>query len=137
MPAETAFFGCLPRQAQKRQPPAALHLPCGEDPAGGHKRKERYSMKIIIEEIGDRITISFTGKGKKSDRIKLLMMVMVETLVDGLVSDLTDAQLQDAASIFANEMKTVVIARYKMNLADRKEEFTGKEAAFLSKLFNL
>lgn len=74
---------------------------------------------------------------KESDRIKLLMMVMVETLVDGLVSDLTDAQLQDAASIFANEMKTVVIARYKMNLADRKEEFTGKEAAFLSKLFNL
>lgn len=81
-------------------------------------------MKIIIEEIGDHIAISFTGKGKKSDRIKLLMMVMVETLVDGLVSDLTDAQLQDAASIFANEMKTVVIARYKMNLADRKEEFT-------------
>lgn len=94
-------------------------------------------MKIIIEEIGDHIAISFTGKGKKSDRIKLLMMVMVETLVDGLVSDLTDAQLQDAASIFANEMKTVVIARYKMNLADCKEEFTGKEAAFLSKLFNL
>lgn len=94
-------------------------------------------MKIIIEEIGDPIAISFTGKGKKSDRIKLLMMVMVETLVDGLVSDLTDAQLQDAASIFANEMKTVVIARYKMNLADRKEEFTCKEAAFLSKLFNL
>ena len=94
-------------------------------------------MKIIIEEIGDHIAISFTGKGKKSDRIKLLMMVMVETLVDGLVSDLTDAQLQDAASIFANEMKTVVIARYKMNLADRKEEFTGKEAAFPSKLFNL
>ena len=48
-------------------------------------------MKIIIEEIGDHIAISFTGKGKKSDRIKLLMMVMVETLVDGLVSDLTDA----------------------------------------------
>ena len=59
-------------------------------------------MKIIIEEIGDHITIDFTGKGKKFDRIKLLMMVMVETLVDGLVSDLTDAQLQDAASIFAN-----------------------------------
>ena len=78
-------------------------------------------MKIIIEEIGDHIAISFTGKGKKSDRIKLLMMVMVETLVDGLVSDLTDAQLQDAASIFANEMKTSVIDRYKMNLADRKE----------------
>lgn len=94
-------------------------------------------MKIIIEEIGDHIAISFTGKGKKSDRIKLLMMVMVETLVDGLVSDLTDAQLQDAASIFSNEMKTVVIARYKMNLADRKEEFTSKGAAFLSKLFNL
>lgn len=35
-------------------------------------------MKIIIEEIGDHIAISFTGKGKKSDRIKLLMMVMVE-----------------------------------------------------------
>ena len=51
-------------------------------------------MKIIIEEIGDHIAISSTGKGKKSDRIKLLMMVMVETLVDGLVSDLTDAQLQ-------------------------------------------
>lgn len=94
-------------------------------------------MKIIIEEIGDHIEIRFTGKGKKSDRIKLLMVVMVETLVDGLVSDLTDAQLQDAASIFANEMKTAVIARYKMNLADRKEEFTGKEAAFLSKLLNL
>lgn len=65
------------------------------------------------------------------------MMATVETLVDSLVSDLTDAQLQDATSIFANEMKAAVIARYKMNLADRKEEFTGKEAAFLSKLFNL
>ncbi len=94
-------------------------------------------MKIIIEEIGDRIAISFTGKGKKSDRIKLLMMVMVKTLVDGLVSNLTDAQLQDAASIFANEIKTAVIARYKAKPTDRKEEFTGKEAAFLSKLFNL
>lgn len=94
-------------------------------------------MKIIIEEIGDLIAISFTGKGKKSDRIKLLMMVMVETLVDGLVSDLTDAQLQDAASIFANEMKTAVIAHYKMKPSDRKEEFTSKEADFLSKLFNL
>lgn len=94
-------------------------------------------MKIIIEEIGDRIAISFTGKGKKYDRIKLLMMVMVETLVDGLVSDLTDAQLQDAASIFANGMKTAVIARYKKKPSERKEEFTSKEAAFLSKLFNL
>ena len=45
-------------------------------------------MKIIIAEIGDHIEIRFTGKGKKSDRIKLLMMVMVETLVDGLVSRL-------------------------------------------------
>lgn len=33
-------------------------------------------MKIIIEEIGDHIAISFTGKGKKSDCIKLLMMVI-------------------------------------------------------------
>ena len=38
-------------------------------------------MKIIIEEIGDRIAISFTGKGKKSDRIKLLMMVMKKVTV--------------------------------------------------------
>lgn len=136
--SRNSFFSAVCHAKHKKDNPRrALHLPCGEDPAGGHKRKGRYSMKIIIEEIGDRIAISFTGKGKKSDRIKLLMMVMVETLVDGLVSDLTDAQLQDAASIFANEMKTVVIARYKMNLADRKEEFTGKEAAFLSKLFNL
>lgn len=38
-------------------------------------------MKIIIEEIGDHIAISFTGKGKKSDRIKLLMMVMPLLLI--------------------------------------------------------
>ena len=67
-------------------------------------------MKIIIEEIGDRIAISFTGKGKKSDRIKLLMMVMVETLVDGLVSDLTDvfgAALRRLCSFLLEEQYTV------------------------------
>ena len=97
----------------------------------------RLALLEKVKNLCNKAMILEGGKGKKSDRIKLLMMVMVETLVDSLVSDLTDAQLQDAASIFANEMKTVVIARYKMNLADRKEEFTGKEAAFLSKLFNL
>lgn len=87
-------------------------------------------MKIIIAEIGDHIEIRFTGKGKKSDRIKLLMVVMVETLVDGLVSDLTDAQLQDAASIFANDMKTAVIARYKMNLTDPQRRIYRQGGSF-------
>ena len=50
---------------------------------------------------------------------------------------LTDEQLQQAADGFANSVKSAVIARYKMKPSERKEEFTGKEAAFLSKLFNL
>ena len=94
-------------------------------------------MKIVIEKLGDNLAVSFTGKGKYFDRIKLLAMATAETVVDGLISNLTDAQLQDAAEVFAEDMEKAIIARYKMNPADRKEELTGKEAAFLSKLFGL
>lgn len=62
---------------------------------------------------------------------------LIETFVDSLIPDLTDEQLQQAADGFANSVKSAVIARYKMKPSERKEEFTGKEAAFLSKLFNL
>ena len=68
-------------------------------------------MKIVIEKIGDNVGVSFIGKGHE--------------------------QLQQAADGFANSVKSAVIARYKMKPSERKEEFTGKEAAFLSKLFNL
>lgn len=94
-------------------------------------------MKVVIEELGDTLAVSFTGKGKRFDQIKLLAMATTETVVDALVSNLTDAQLQDAAEAFAEDMKKAIIARYKMNSSDRKEEFTSKEAAFLSKLFGL
>lgn len=68
------------------------------------------------------------GKGRKHH---------IETFVDSLIPDLTDEQLQQAADGFANSVKSAVIAHYKTKPSERKEEFTGKEAAFLSKLFNL
>lgn len=67
----------------------------------------------------------------------LLTVALIETFVDSLIPDLTDEQLQQAADGFANSVKSAVIARYKTKPSERKEEFTGKEAAFLSKLFNL
>ena len=84
-------------------------------------------------------TLSLALASSIADHIqqKNLPPELKKALIEITGERVADAQLQDAASIFANEMKTVVIARYKMNLADRKEEFTGKEAAFLSKLFNL
>lgn len=94
-------------------------------------------MKAVIEELGDTLAVSFTGKGGQLDRIKLLAMATTETVVDGLIPNLTDAQLQDAAEAFAKDTKKAIIVRYKMSSAARKEEFTGKEAAFLSKLFGL
>lgn len=78
-------------------------------------------MKIVIEELGDTLAVSFTGKGKRFDQIKLLAMATTETVVDALVSNLTDAQLQDAAEAFAEDMKKAIIARYKMNPSGRKE----------------
>ena len=104
---------------------------------GGVHEKVRKNMKIVIEKLGDNLAVSFTGKGKKFDRLMLLTVATVETLVDSLVPGLSDAQLQEAAGAFANDMKAAITARYKMNASDRKEEFTGREAAFLSKLFGL
>ena len=94
-------------------------------------------MKIVIEKIGDNVGVSFIGKGPRLDRLMLLTVALIETFVDSLIPDLTDEQLQQAADGFANSVKSAVIARYKAKPSDRKEEFTGKEAAFLSKLFNL
>lgn len=94
-------------------------------------------MKIVIEKIGDNVGVSFIGKGKRTDRLMLLAVAMIETFVDSLIPNLTDEQLQTAASEFANEVKAAAVARYKMTPSDRKEEFTSKEAAFLSKLFGL
>lgn len=94
-------------------------------------------MKIVIEKIGDNVGVSFIGKGQRIDRLMLLTVALIETFVESLIPDLTDEQLQQAADGFANSVKSAVIARYKMKPSERKEEFTGKEAAFLSKLFNL
>ena len=94
-------------------------------------------MKIVIEKIGDNVGVSFIGKGQRIDRLMLLTVALIETFVDSLIPDLTDEQLQQAADGFANSVKSAVIARYKMKPSERKEEFTGKEAAFLSKLLNL
>lgn len=94
-------------------------------------------MKIIIENIGNNVGLSFIGKGKRIDRLMLLVIAMVETFVDSLVPDLTDEQVQTETSKFADEVKAAIIARYKMDPSDRKEEFTSKEAAFLSKLMGL
>ena len=94
-------------------------------------------MKIVIEKIGDNVGVSFIGKGQRIQRLMLLTVALIETFVDSLIPNLTDEQLQQAADGFANSVKSAVIARYKMKPSERKEEFTGKEAAFLSKLFNL
>lgn len=94
-------------------------------------------MKIIIEKIGDNVGLSFIGKGNRIDRLMLLVIAMVETFVDSLVPDLTDEQVQTETSKFADEVKAAIIARYKMAPSDRKEKFTSKEAAFLSKLMGL
>ena len=94
-------------------------------------------MKIIIEKIGDNVGVSFIGKGKRTDRFMLLAVAMVETFVDSLVPDLTDERLQQAADGFADSVKSSVITRYKTKASDRKEEFTSKEAAFLTKLMGL
>lgn len=94
-------------------------------------------MKIVIEKIGDNVGASFIGKGQRIDQLMLLTVALIETFVDSLIPDLTDEQLQQAADGFANSVKSAVIARYKTKPSERKEEFTGKEAAFLSKLFNL
>ena len=87
-------------------------------------------MKIVIEKIGDNVGVSFIGKGQRIDRLMLLTVALIETFVESLIPDLTDEQLQQAADGFANSVKSAVIARYKMKPSERKEEFTGKEAAF-------
>lgn len=94
-------------------------------------------MKIIIEKIGDNVGLSFIGKGKRIDRLMLLTVALIETFVDSLIPDLTDERLQQAADGFANSVKSAIIARYKTKPSDRKEKFTSKEAAFLSKLMGL
>lgn len=108
-----------------------------ELPRHAPEEKEGNAMKIVIEKIGDNVGVSFIGKGPRIDRLMILAVALIETFVDSLIPDLTDEQLQQAADRFANIVKSAVIARYKTKPSERKEEFTGKEAAFLSKLFNL
>ena len=94
-------------------------------------------MKIIIEEHGDTISISFIGKGKRIDRLRLLTLAVAETVVDCLIPNLPDKMVHEAADCFADEMKAAIISVYKHEASDPKHGFTGKEAAFLSKLMGL
>ena len=94
-------------------------------------------MKIVIEQRGNEVMINFDGKHKPFDRIRLLMLATAETLVDSIRPNLTDEQLQTLAWSFGASMKDSAIALYKLDAHDRKTEFTGKEAAFLSKLFGM
>lgn len=94
-------------------------------------------MKIIIEEHEDTVSISFIGKGKKIDRLRLLTLAVAETVVDCLIPNLPDKMVHEAADCFADDMKAAIISVYKHEASDPKHGFTGKEAAFLSKLMGL
>lgn len=137
--SRNSFFSAVCHaKHKKRQPPAALHLPCGEDPSGGHKRKGRYIMKIIIEEHGDMVSIDFKGPDKHALHAQeLLMMATIESMVVKLRTNLTDAEVEDLMDKFGKYMKSSAIARYKLGPTTNMAGFSDKEAAFLSKLFNL
>lgn len=94
-------------------------------------------MKIIIEEHEDAVSVSYIGKGKKIDRLRLLTLVVAETVVDCLIPNLPDEKVREAADCFADDMKAAIISVYKHEASEPKHSFTDKEATFLTKLMGL
>lgn len=95
-------------------------------------------MKIIIEEHGGMVSVDFKGPDKNALRAQgLLMMATIESMVVKLRTNLTDAEVEDLMDKFGKSMKSSAIARYKLGPTTNMTGFSGKEAAFLSKLFNL
>lgn len=95
-------------------------------------------MKIIIEEHGGMVSIDFKGLDKNVFHAQeLLMMATIESMVVKLRTNLTDAEVEDLMDKFGKSMKSSAIARYKLGPTTNMTGFSDKEAAFLSKLFNL
>ena len=94
-------------------------------------------MKIIIEEHEDTVSVSYIGKGKKIDRLRLLTLVVAETVADCLIPNLPDKKVHEAADCFADDMKAAIISAYEHEASDHKSKLTSKEAAFLTKLMGL
>ena len=95
-------------------------------------------MKIIIEEHSHMISIDFEGPNRSVIRAQeLLMMATIETMVKSVRTNLTDAELEDLMDKFGKSMKSSAIASYKLGHRKNTLEFSDKEAAVLSKLFNL
>lgn len=95
-------------------------------------------MKIIIEEHGGIVSVDFKGSDKNALRAQgLLMMTTIESMVVKLRKDLTDAEVEELMDKFGKSMKSSAIARYKLGPTTNMTGFSDKEAAFLSKLFNL
>ncbi len=95
-------------------------------------------MKIIIEEHGGMVSVDFKGSDKHVLHAQeLLMMATIESMVVKLRTNLTDAEVEDLMDKFGKSMKSSAIARYKLGPTANMTGFSDKEAAFLSKLFNL
>lgn len=94
-------------------------------------------MKIIIEEHEDAVSVSYIWKGKKIDRLRLLTLVVAETVADCLIPNLPDEKVREAADCFADDMKAAIISTYGYKASDHKNKLTSKEAAFLTKLMGL
>lgn len=95
-------------------------------------------MKIIIKEHGGMVSVDFKGPDKHAlHALELLMMATIESMVVKLRTNLTDAEVEDLMDKFGKSMKSSAIARYKLGPTTNMTGFSDKEAAFLSKLFNL
>ena len=87
-------------------------------------------MKIIIEEHEDTVSISFIGKGKKIDRLRLLTLAVAETVVNCLIPNLPDKMVHEAADCFADDMKAAIISVYKHEASDPQAQVYQQGGSF-------
>lgn len=138
------FLGCLPCQIQKEQPPAALHLPCGEDPAGGHKRKGRYSMKIIIKDANGQIAVNIEAENETGVSKSQVWATMSLALASMVAEDARKKDMPPALKkLMVDTTAEMVAAAVKddflkvANSGTHGVSFYNKEAEFMRKVFDL
>ena len=99
-------------------------------------------MKIIIETIGDNISVNIKSPAgtSRADIASVISLALASTVASVIPADAPFAARAGAASAFADMIATAVKQNFLevvTGKAGKAASFTDKEAAFLAKLMGL
>lgn len=93
-------------------------------------------MKITIELAPDGlISVHFDDGMIPETAVNALTTTTVNVFVNCLRKDMTHSEISDLCHKFGKAMESTALALYKLDQDGMPGSFSGKEAAFLKKLF--